>query len=165
MRLPGFSGEASLYRSVYSYAGAPHHVDPGTVSLASYVDQACLGRCERDCGNECGKLSNQERGECVHECARENSHCFALCTRSGSPPGSGSGTPSVVCDPGLTNCGGTCRNLSVDSSNCGSCGTQCKSGTCCGGACGGTLCPDRTSCCPFPFNSCVTLPFLGARCI
>src|SRR4029453_2600275 len=36
-----------------------------------------------------------------------------------------------VCEPGLVDCAGTCRNLSDDEGNCGACGNRCPAGTRC----------------------------------
>lgn len=38
------------------------------------------------------------------------------------------------CSTGLTSCGGTCVDLSVDNANCGACGTACGTFTTCGAA-------------------------------
>ena len=45
-----------------------------------------------------------------------------------------SGRCELHCAAGLTNCGGTCVNLSSNASNCGACGITCE-GTCSGGDC------------------------------
>ena len=42
----------------------------------------------------------------------------------------------VTCNSGITNCGGTCSNLSNDANHCGTCGNACASGhACVNGAC------------------------------
>jgi hypothetical protein len=42
----------------------------------------------------------------------------------------------VACNSGITNCAGTCSNLSTDASNCGRCGIACAGGhACVSGAC------------------------------
>lgn len=49
--------------------------------------------------------------------------------------------PPVRCQPGSTNCGGVCRDTSIDPDNCGACGTVCPSGQQCrGGACVACIC-------------------------
>ena len=42
-----------------------------------------------------------------------------------------SGICVVTCQSGLTNCSGTCANLSSDNANCGTCNHACQAGTGC----------------------------------
>jgi hypothetical protein len=48
-----------------------------------------------------------------------------------------SGTCGLACNAGYTLCGGACKNLSADPSNCGTCGHVCPASTptCSGGTC------------------------------
>ncbi len=39
-----------------------------------------------------------------------------------------------ICSTGLNNCSGTCKNLQIDASNCGTCGHACATGQSCSGA-------------------------------
>ena len=39
--------------------------------------------------------------------------------------------PPLVCDAGLTDCGGTCVDLTSDNNNCGACGAACGEGMYC----------------------------------
>ncbi len=53
--------------------------------------------------------------------------------------------PGGACDTGATTCGGGCRFLPTDDSNCGTCGTACTSGeNCSAGTCG--CAPGATTC-------------------
>ncbi len=71
------------------------------------------------CGSKCD-------GECK-QCMAGTGNCV---NRDGSCGGGGSCTGGICCQPGLTNCGGVCRNLETDEANCGSCGMSCGNLTC-----------------------------------
>lgn len=141
MTMPGFFGEASLYISGNSYVSAMRHGAERTIYPASYIDQKCSGGCLRDCSSEC---AGSGKAFCIRQCALDNAQCRSECTRQGNPP-----PPS--CPPGLTDCGGTCVDLSGDPSNCGACNQMCTSGVCCSGTCGtdcggGHCCPTGVCC-------------------
>ena len=177
MNLPGFNAEASVYTTTRRYyAGTASVADYGSVYPAqqtcpTWCVAACEGGCRGDglsqkycaklCQYDCGAYGTGTPVSCG-PCVGNLQTC-TLC--GGDTVTRGCSGTSVVCAPGLTNCGGTCKNLSFDSSNCGGCGIRCTSGICCEGACGGTLCPDGMTCCSSPFNTCVTLPFVGPWCI
>jgi len=130
MKMPGFTSEASLYRgsSPHFASGFSDQTEQG-VYPADYIDQACLGRCKKNCTIACTGTTGSEKSLCIHECAHENAGCNASCRRSGSPP-------SPTCPPGTSRCGATCNNLTSDPLNCGACGASCSPGTvCCGGTC------------------------------
>jgi hypothetical protein len=63
----------------------------------------------------------------------------------------------LICPPGQTNCGGTCKDLQADPANCGTCGTQCAEGfeICLVGDCcrpPAMLCAVHSQCCS---NACL----------
>ena len=95
-RLPGFGGMASLYRSGYRYVSGLHYGDNRTIYPTSHIDQACLGRCMKDCGRECAGTSGSGKSQCILECAKDNSQCNSLCTRPGDPS-QASQPPSETC--------------------------------------------------------------------
>ena len=95
-RLPGFSGEASLYNSHHSYVRGLDYAFEAAVHPATYVDQACLSHCLRDCGSECAGTSGSGKSLCIHECAHDNLQCRSSCTRPGNPPGQSSSQPTCT---------------------------------------------------------------------
>ncbi|KAK3390684.1 hypothetical protein B0H63DRAFT_121697 [Podospora didyma] len=93
----------------------------------------------------------------------------SLVSSSSSTSSSTSSTSSAPpaptgCTGGLTSCGGTCKDLRDDPSNCGGCGISCDSGTCSNGACSlnsctGQTCDTFTAC--GPGGSCVCASISG----
>ena len=75
------------------------------------------------------------------------------------------------CGAGLTDCGGTCRDLQNNRNNCGACGNVCASGSvCCDGTCADLSideahCGNCGSACTAPSNVCIVdtceAPFPG----
>lgn len=65
-----------------------------------------------------------------------NGTACVLCGASGAPACSGG------CNAGLTNCGGTCRDLTSDSASCGVCGNVCLGSA----ACSSGICLEQASC-------------------
>ena len=174
MNLPGFTAEASVYktRRHYRVACTPHVLVDGRGVLPhrieqkiypAFQDQNCLNDCLQNCGSVC---VGSDKGSCIRICARENAACRISCEIPGNPPNGGGGM--TACAPGLINCSGLCVDASVDPSNCGGCGVMCPTGSpCCGGGCG-TSCPSG-GCCPPPLTCSGTIccppgfPF-GVRC-
>lgn len=79
--------------------------------------------------------------------------CGFLCnvgyvtTGAGCVPCGGGGQPvctgtATACRAGLTNCGGTCRDLDTDATSCGVCGNVCPGGS----DCGLGVCLEQRSC-------------------
>src|SRR5262245_17725335 len=85
-RMPGFGAEATLYVSRNRYLTSMAGGFAPSVFAATYSDQACVGRCKRNCGSACAGTTGSGKAECIHECAHENAHCTPMCTRPGDPP-------------------------------------------------------------------------------
>lgn len=126
------------------------------------VGQTCLngtcGTCPPgsiNCNGNCVNPENDQNncGACNNTCTAgqtcQNGHC--LCP-DGLPLGTNSncGSCGTMCSSGIC-CAGTC-------------GVGCPNGSCCRGA-GSVCCPDGVSCCSPPFTTCISVPFLGTRCI
>jgi len=181
MKLPSFNAEASVYTTTrHYYAGMASVEDYGGVYPAQGAcPQWCIQGCETACRADgeskqyCAKLCQFDCGAYGTGAVVSCGACVGsvqTCTLCGGVMVARSCT-SVVCAPGLTNCGGTCGNLSSDSSNCGSCGTVCATGFCCGGVCGlgcGSFCcqgsgPGSTCCPGTPFGNVCCDPGLTCR--
>jgi Stigma-specific protein, Stig1 len=149
MNMPGFSADASLYRSTAHYVRiwSPHESLPGLVMPArtfgppppptcTTVCSPCDNNCQRSCTITCNGVSTKRTGSCCGEnftCKNGTCVCPA---------------PNTICaTPG----GSLCTNLNNDPNNCGSCGQTCIGGTCQSGKC---VCPAGESMC---FGTCVDL--------
>lgn len=79
-------------------------------------------------------------GACGVVCAGATPVCKPVAA-SAADAGADASAPThacaPLCDPPTTNCSGSCIDLSIDSDNCGLCGTFCPSGLCNGGKCRG----------------------------
>jgi hypothetical protein len=72
------------------------------------------------------------RAACLPDCLRCGGGCvetFKNCGACGLQCGAGMkcsfGQCKSACDPGLTDCAGSCYDLSTDRTHCGACGTSC----------------------------------------
>ena len=77
MNMPGFTGEASVYRTSQQYliTEAPAQA-VGAIHPASFLDWRCYAKCQNTC--DCSDFRGQKKGECLLEC---NEECAADCTR------------------------------------------------------------------------------------
>ena len=81
-----------------------------------------------------GAMALLGRGEAAAACGTVGQPCDA--TRRCCPGAACADNGRCRCKPGLTDCGGRCRNLQTDENNCGKCGRVCAAGrTCCAGRC------------------------------
>jgi hypothetical protein len=129
----------------------------GTCVDPSSDPQNCGG-----CGIACSPGQVCEQGACVDSrgsCG--NGRCDPEDVLGGCPEECG----SVFCPPGLTECAGTCIDLSSDPQNCGGCATACEvsemcvSGVCVGSSvCGDGACNIGEDCsnCPSDCGLCVS---------
>jgi Stigma-specific protein, Stig1 len=167
MRPPGFSAEASLYRSRQYYAtallfsidsapaGAAIPAAPigATINVGGTIwdnNDPCLpevGPCDQNCQrwiDRCGRRTHES-------CCGIDAYCQ-------------DGT--CICRGNKRMCGGVCVDVLTDPNHCGSCnhpcfpggictngtcscppGTSACGGTCCRSCCGGICCPPGMSCC------------------
>ncbi len=161
MKLPGFNAEASVYTTTrHYYAGTASVADYGGVYPAQQVCPpwcvaACKGGCRGDGLSQtyCAKLCQYDCGAYGTGTPVSCGPCVGnlqTCTLCGGDSVT-RGCTSLVCDPGLTNCGGTCADLTSNPSNCGACGNSCATGFCCDGTCGtdcgGGICCQGGVCC------------------
>src|SRR5215218_2997676 len=84
MNMPGFTADATLYKSSGSYREtmafgryAGEMIQPANGWLDPRCYQACLDRCG------CPDFPKAERNECLAECSP---HCRDLCTKPPPPP-------------------------------------------------------------------------------
>lgn len=148
MQIPGFSAHRSLYswNALYRQPREEGPIHSAIVLQARCPTGGTCRQASRNCrdpergGEWCDIL-----GDCF-DCLRDGKG-----TSAGGSTGSGT-TGATVCPPGQTNCGGFCKDLMADSSNCGACGAVCTTGVCCSGVCGpncggGTCCQGSSTCC------------------
>jgi len=177
MKLPGFTAEASVYITArHYYAGTASVADYGGVYPAQQTCPPwCVGICEHACRTDgesqavCTKLCQYDCGAYGTGAVVSCGSCVnnvQTCTLCGGDTVTRSCGTSVVCAPGLTNCGGTCKNLSLDSFNCGACGQTCSGGMICTG--GGCACPPGLTNCGGTCANLATDPMncgaCGANC-
>jgi stigma-specific protein Stig1 len=136
MRMPGFTAEATIYRSTNTYQAAwasaeaaGSGVDPMQVIPMLPVDGGICtpfcDLCESDVTSPTG---------CSHTCTAKNCNEFKTSCHPCSNP----------CEGGQF-CGGFCKDTSSDPKNCGACGNVCPPGvTCQNGTCG---CPPGQTIC------------------
>jgi hypothetical protein len=98
------------------------------------------GKCTKHNGKKhckAGKVKPKPFGTPCSLGTCQNGACIAAVPSS--PPPSTLPTPPapLTCPPGLTNCNGVCRNLDVETANCGACGRVCpgENQACCSGLC------------------------------
>jgi hypothetical protein len=125
MSTPGFTAESSLYRRSHHYwirAGGLT-TSGATAQLLPSKLPARLPLCPWKIHNyDCTPCQLDELGNCTRECEccegyTTKDNCVSV---SPFPPCS----PHDCCPAGYTHCGGKCVDLSVDWSNCGSCGNS-----------------------------------------
>jgi hypothetical protein len=172
MNMPGFNGDASLYKSAIHYRLAAQWGDTAKafVDMARVINggSACrpgCARCLSDISSPTGCSTTCQTAQCepidkpCRGCANPcegGVFCGGVCTDPGSDPSNcgscGHACPGgmvcskgvCVCAPGLTNCNDICTNTSSDSANCGACGNSCGSDPCLGGPVS-TLLPRQAS--------------------
>ena len=92
MNIPGFTADASLCSSSnHYYVHGMYHRTEQNVYPADYIDQNCLSACIVNCGSVCAGTSGNAKAACINECAMDNSECYRICSRPGSPPSGGGG--------------------------------------------------------------------------
>src|SRR5258706_8505761 len=107
----------------------------GLGSKCAHGKECCSGTCTN---NRCACPSGQTNcnGACVVcpfggtcsgsscVCPTGQTNCNGLCTVC--PTGGTCSGNSCVCPTGQTNCNGVCKDLSIDPTNCGTCGHVCN---------------------------------------
>ncbi len=83
MSLPGFTAEASVYRSGYSYRATAKGGPAGTAQVVPhlYIDDTCSQRCG-SAAVRCGRLCNRMLGDpglCWDACFAVQSNCIYTC--------------------------------------------------------------------------------------
>ena len=147
MTIPGFSAEAAIGGAPGRYLGRSQPLTTAhQVTLADWVDQACVARCLKDCGAVCAGTSAQSKTYCIRECAGENAGCRSSCTRPGNPPGGGGSGSGVPPPPPCTPCAGGCCSPGFN------CASDIFSGT-------------ITGCCQAPYTHTINWPLVGTRCV
>lgn len=77
MHMPGFTAEASVYRTSQQYSMTEAHAPAGeAIRPASFLDRRCYAACRSTC--DCSGLYGWAKGACLRECNRE---CHEACTR------------------------------------------------------------------------------------
>ena len=157
-----FGAGANLQASLRTGSTCPSNTGADANLLVEYKMQAtgdtdtCPGML---CAGFCTTLASDPSncGGCGTACAPGQPCTSSAC--AGAPAGtacttgttcqSGScvGGTCSACASGLSLCGTTCKNLTNDPSNCGSCGTMCQTGyQCTAGACAPTCASGQTVC-------------------
>lgn len=89
------------------------------------------------CGGRCAEVANGRRacsdGRCVYTCNDGFEPLGGRCVRCGFAGDPACNRP-MPCNAGLTNCGGACRDLATDRTNCGACDVTCAASRPCVGA-------------------------------
>lgn len=104
------------------------------------LNLTCAGAGLTDCPGYCADLATDAYncGGCGRVCGPGLACVSGVCLMTAPPVG----VSLIDCGAqGLTDCGGFCTDLAIDSANCGACGNSCPlGGYCQGGACAGLVC-------------------------
>ena len=141
MNIPGFSAEASLYKT----SGHYYSVGAFSQTVDNIQSQSCDPNRLRKCLDECGNPDPDGRDRGV--VARCRTGCYRTFGQCAPPPP----PPPVpcnggVCDPGFTCCPGV---------GCAPPGTFC---------CGTGVCRVGTNCCGTYCAGCIDFPIVGRIC-
>lgn len=129
MSIPGFSAEASVYRSAVPYGPALSWGGGSNSVVRPAQDSSCFANCFELCAVQCFANPFWTWGSCLNNCSSK-------CTLQPCPVPLVCQNGSCVCAPPFTVCNGACTSLQNDPSNCGSCGNQCPPWNFCeGGQC------------------------------
>jgi hypothetical protein len=130
MGTPGYSAEASIYRSPMHYATVfiPSSHSPHRAIPAKPVRNG--GGNGNGCTPECGPCDARCMRTCTNPCTGQTSSLPCCASSFFCDNG------QCVCPAPRTVCGGVCTDTATDSNNCGACGNQCAAGqTCQQGSC------------------------------
>jgi hypothetical protein len=135
MSMPGFSAEATIYRStmIYQAAWASGEAAGSGVDPANFISMLPNGGICAPVCDPCDSDVHSRTG-CSQTCtARDCTEFTRLCHGCSNP-----------CEGGQF-CGGICTDTSSDRNNCGGCGNVCPPGVSChNGSCG--CLPGQTNC-------------------
>ena len=76
MHMPGFTAEASVYRTSRQYLMTEAPAQAGGTIHPAFLDRRCYTACRSTC--DCFGLSGNTLGACLRQCNRE---CVEDCTR------------------------------------------------------------------------------------
>jgi hypothetical protein len=110
-----------------------------------HADEARAARSAK-CRRKPGECERCDRGKCEKRDGKKRCRRGKIKAKAFGTPcsiGTCQGRTCVAaggasaCTPGLTNCGGVCRNLNTEKANCGACGRECPGANqaCCSGVC------------------------------
>lgn len=130
MRIPGFSGQSSIFKSAVTYSSARAAGEgSGSRVHPAQGSSSCWLSCFWPCLSQCFAMPPWTFGSCF-------SACVTACNLQPCPHPTVCQNGSCVCAPPYTDCNGTCTSLLDDPNNCGSCGFQCPPWNFCeGGQC------------------------------
>ena len=132
--------------------------EPCSGATPECMGGSCVPPAKTANGGTCLAGAECQSGQCVRNrccataCGGDCKECLApswTCTNRGGTCGEGGAcSAGICCPPGQVACGGTCRNLQSDASNCGACGTKCPAATptCLAGRCDLICQPGQTKC-------------------
>ena len=138
--LPGFTGDASLYRSRTNYRHGSRSPGAATHVRFALHPAARPASCKAGCG-PCVPDSTSSTG-CSHTCFTAPPACEDTTHPCACP---------ATCATGWLRCSGKCVNPANDPTNCGGCAIKCESGACVASKClpcGPGQSPCGTQCCP-----------------
>jgi hypothetical protein len=156
MATPGFSAEASIYRSTQHYATSFGFAADG--SALRLQPQLTNGggnggpKCKPHCG-PCGTDSSSSTG-----CSKT---CVGPDCSTGSAPCTGCKGGCTGCSLNQGCCDGKCTDLQSDTNHCGDCSTVCAPGQVCSG---GVCCPDGQTYCGGSCTNTQTNPIHCGSC-